>query len=296
MQQQSADTHEARNRRRSAPTQSAEINMNQRGVVRHTPAASTGSMNALLQYPGLTLAIVMAVSLLLWTVISMFSSAWFFPSPLATAQAIVKLTLTGELPHAIFVSYFRILTGWLIGCLLAIPLALVAGRTPIIRAFVEPYINFFRFVPPIAFLGIAILWFGIGEGSKIAVIIYTSMFTVFMNTIAGAMAIDETPSRAARSLGASRRQVLLKVVLPQTVPAIVVGVRIGMGFSFMSVVAAELIAAQEGVGFLIYNARLFMETSNAFAGIIALGLMGLIADRALQAIARRLFASHPLPF
>ena len=117
-----------------------------------------------------------------------------------------------------------------------------------------------------------------------------------MNTIAGAMAIDETPSRAARSLGASRRQVLLKVVLPQTVPAIVVGVRIGMGFSFMSVVAAELIAAQEGVGFLIYNARLFMETSNAFAGIIALGLMGLIADRALQAIARRLFASHPLPF
>ena len=89
---------------------------------------------------------------------------------------------------------------------------------------------------------------------------------------------------------------LLKVVLPATVPAILVGMRIGMGFSFMSVVAAEMIAAKEGVGFLIYNARLFLKTANAFAGILTLGGMGLLADFAFRTAARRLFHKHSLPF
>jgi NitT/TauT family transport system permease protein len=236
------------------------------------------------------------VTLCAWTLGASFSSPWFFPSPYAVLGAIVDLTRTGDLPRAIGISYFRILVGWTIGCAIAIPIALLAGRIAIVRLMVEPFFNFFRFVPPIAFLGIAILWFGIGESSKIAIIIYTSLFTVFMNTMAGAAAIDESPGRAARSLGATRRQVLLKVVLPSTVPAILVGMRVGMGFSFMSVVAAEMIAANEGVGFLIYNARLFLKTANAFAGILALGVMGLAADFVFRILARRLFRKHALPF
>jgi NitT/TauT family transport system permease protein len=90
--------------------------------------------------------------------------------------------------------------------------------------------------------------------------------------------------------------VLWRVVLPATVPAILVGMRVGMGFSFMSVVAAEMIAANEGVGFLIYNARLFLKTANAFAGILTLGAMGLLADFVFRMIARKLFAKHALPF
>ncbi|MCC6304485.1 MAG: ABC transporter permease [Rhodobacteraceae bacterium] len=256
------------------------------------PRLATGASLA----PWATYGGVLAFTLVVWTGLSMVTSPWFFPSPLETAKAIVTLTATGELPGAIGISYFRILTGWSIGCVLGVPLALVAGRVRFVRMLVEPYVNFFRFVPPIAFLGIAILWFGIGEKSKIAIIVYTSLFTVFMNTMAGAMAIDETPSRAALSLGASRRQVLTKVVLPQTIPAIIVGVRIGMGFSFMSVVAAELIAADEGIGYMIYSARLFVQTANAFAGIIALGLMGLLADSLLRLAALRLFGRHALAF
>ena len=137
---------------------------------------------------------------------------------------------------------------------------------------------------------------GIGEGSKIAIIIYTSLFTVFMNTMAGATTVDESPSRAALCLGATKRQVLWRVVLPATVPAILVGMRVGMGFSFMSVVAAEMIAANEGVGFLIYNARLFLKTANAFAGILTLGAMGLLADYVFRLLARKLFPKHALPF
>lgn len=243
-----------------------------------------------------TTAIAMLVALAAWTVGSQFASPYFFPSPRAVAQAVWELTQSGVLPYAVGISYFRILTGWVVGCAVAIPIALVAGRIPVVRQSIEPFFNFFRFVPPIAFLGVAILWFGIGEGSKIAIIIYTSLFTVFMNTMAGAASVDESPSRAALCLGASRRQVLWRVVLPATVPAILVGMRVGMGFSFMSVVAAEMIAANEGVGFLIYNARLFLKTANAFAGILTLGAMGLLADFVFRIIARKLFAKHALPF
>jgi NitT/TauT family transport system permease protein len=244
---------------------------------------------------GLTVLAV-AAALLVWAVGAAFSSPFFFPSPLAVGNALVTLALDGTLPHAVGISYFRILVGWAVGCAVAIPLALVAGRINVVRRLVEPFFNFFRFVPPIAFLGVAILWFGIGEGSKVAIIIYTSLFTVFMNTMAGAASVDESPSRAALCLGATRRQVLWRVVLPATVPAILVGMRVGMGFSFMSVVAAEMIAANEGVGFMIYNARLFLKTANAFAGILTLGAMGLLADWLFRRLARKLFPQHALPF
>jgi NitT/TauT family transport system permease protein len=240
------------------------------------------------------LAVLTAV--IIWSVGSAFSSPFFFPSPLAVCSSLADLTASGVLPHAIAISYFRILLGWAIGCTVAVPLAIVAGRIALVRQMVEPFFNFFRFIPPIAFLGVAILWFGIGEESKVAIIIYTSLFTVFMNTMAGAASVDESPSRAALCLGATRRQVLLRVILPATVPAILVGMRIGMGFSFMTVVAAEMIAANEGVGFLIYNARLFLKTANAFAGILTLGAMGLLADMLFRRIARRLFPKHALPF
>lgn len=231
-----------------------------------------------------------------WTLVSQFSSPWFFPSPLETLRAAFFLLSTGDLQEAVAISYFRILSGWSAGCLVAAPLALIAGRSIYVQRVVEPIVNFFRFVPPIALLGIAILWFGIGELSKVAIIFYTSTFTVFMSTMAGAMTIDETPSRAARSLGADRFQVLWRVVLPATIPAILVGMRIGMGFSFMTVIAAELVAADNGVGFLIFNARLFLKTANAFAGIITLGLMGLVADFLFRRVAQAIFRQHSLPF
>lgn len=240
-----------------------------------------------------TLAVL--CGLIVWQIAAQFSAPWFLPSPVATFNALIELTRSGELPSAIGISYFRILSGWAIGCLIGIPLAIAASRLPIIDHFAEPFVNFFRFIPPIAFLGIAILWFGIGEASKIAIIVYTATFTTYVNTMAGARTIDQHLVRAAQCLGANSRQVMLKVVLPATVPSMLTGMRIGMGFSFMTVVAAELIAAKNGVGFLIYNARLFLETDQAFAGIFSLGMMGVLADFAFKRIARLIWPKHQLP-
>lgn len=239
-------------------------------------------------------AIAVLLGLVAWEVASQFSAPWFLPSPLATLRALIALTRSGDLPSAIGISYFRILSGWAIGCLIGIPLAIAASRLPVIDHFTEPFVNFFRFIPPIAFLGIAILWFGIGEASKIAIIVYTATFTTYVNTLAGARSIDQHLVRAAQCLGANSRQIMTKVVLPATVPSMLTGMRIGMGFSFMTVVAAELIAAKNGVGFLIYNARLFMETDQAFAGIFALGMMGILADLVFKRAARMIWPKHQL--
>jgi len=259
-------------------------------------ARGSGTLRLLHDTDWMVTLATLAATLLVWTVVARFSEPWFFPSPLAVGAALLDLVGSGELAQAVGISYFRILTGWLVGCLIAVPFAIVAGRVRLIRKIIEPFFNFFRFVPPIAFLGIAILWFGIGEGSKVAIIIYTSLFTVFLNTMAGAASVDESPTRAALCLGATKRQVLTQVILPATVPAILVGMRVGMGFSFMSVVAAEMIAANTGVGFLIFNARLFLKTDQAFAGILTLGAMGLLADYLFRWIAQKLFRKHALPF
>lgn len=167
---------------------------------------------------------------------------------------------------------------------MAIPLGILSGRLPRVRHVSQPYLNFFRFIPPLALIGLAIVWFGIGEASKIASVVNTAVFTVFLGTLAGAAAVDEVKINAARCLGASQRQVLWHVVVPATVPAMITSARIAMGFSFMAVVAAELIAAETGIGVLIYNSWLYLQTQNAFAGIVVLGLMGMAADMCFRVV------------
>ena len=181
-----------------------------------------------------------------------------------------------------------ILLGWVIGCAIAIPLGLVAGRSALVRAIFDPYVEFFRFIPPIAFITLFLIWFGLGETSKILLIVYTTMFVTFLNTMTGAMSVEPEKIRAARCMGATPRQTFVHVVVPATVPHIVTGLRLAMGNAFMTVVAAELVAAQSGVGHLIWNSRLFAQTDFVFVGIITLGLMGFTANWALKKIALRL--------
>ncbi|MFD2093193.1 ABC transporter permease [Blastococcus deserti] len=226
----------------------------------------------------LTYFLAVVGALLLWQLLSLFVNPLFLPGPLQVGRSAVELTGSGELPQHVGVSYFRVLSGWVIGAVLAIPLGLLAGRVKLLRVALEPFLNFFRFVPPIAFLSLSLIWLGIGETSKIALIVYASLFIVFLNTIAGVQAIDEEKLRAAQCLGASRLQLLSTVIVPATIPDIVTGLRTAMGISFMTVVAAELVAAESGVGYLIYNSRLFARTDYVFVGIVTLGLMGLLAD------------------
>lgn len=200
----------------------------------------------------------------------------------------MALLRSGELEKGILVSYFRVLSGWLAGSALGVPIGLLIGRLPPVRRAVEPYVQFFRFVPPISFVTLAVIWLGLGEASKISLIVYTTMFLVVINTMVGVLSVEQEKLRAAASLGARPFQVLVHVVIPASIPFIVTGMRLGMGNSFMTVVSAEMVVAESGIGYLIYNARLFMETNRAFVGIITIGLMGLLADWVFRWLVSRL--------
>jgi NitT/TauT family transport system permease protein len=153
-------------------------------------------------------------------------------------------------------------------------------------------VEFFRFIPPIAFVSLAVIWFGLGETSKIVLIVYTTVFMVAINTMIGVLGVEPDKRFAALCLGANERQVFVHVVIPAVVPNIVTGMKIAMGNSFMTVVSAEMVAAKSGVGFLIFNSRLFLLTEWIFVGIITLGVMGFITDRALRILAATLLKRY----
>ena len=169
--------------------------------------------------PGRRLAIyalLAIVTLLLWQVVSALTLPIFFPPPSEVAAAFLKTLLDGTLIEHVGVSYLRILAGWTIGCAIAVPLGLLAGRSALTRMLVEPYIEFFRYIPPIAFIGLFLIWFGLGETSKVLLIVYTALFVTFVNTLAGALAVEPEKIRAAQCLGATPRQIFTHVVVPAT--------------------------------------------------------------------------------
>lgn len=241
-------------------------------------------------------AIVAVISLAVWQAVSAMTIPIFLPGPLLVAAKGAELVQSGRLLQDVQASYLRILAGWLIGSIIAVPIGLAAGRMWVVRTAITPYVNFFRSIPPIAFIGLAITWLGIGETSKIALITYTAGFIVFLNVLTGAQSVQPERIRAARCLGASPLRVLTSVVVPSTIPHMVTGLRIAMGTCFMTVIAAELVAAETGVGFLIWNSRLFAQTDAAFVGIVILGLMGFSADLLLRAMLSRLAHRYEIHF
>ncbi len=217
-----------------------------------------------------------------WQVIAMASGPDMVSSPRATFDAAVELIGDGTLGTSVWASLKRIALGWALGVVVGAPLGILMGRFSLVRKLLDPYVEFFRFIPPVAFVTLAIVWFGIGETSKIVLIFYTSVFLVTINTIAGVMAINESKLRAAVSLGANRWQVLSSVVLPASVPHVVTGARLAMGNSFLTIVSAEMVAADDGLGALIWQSRNYARIDWIFVGIITLGLLGFLCDRIVR--------------
>ena len=228
------------------------------------------------------------LGLLVWQLIASRFGPALVASPSETWQGAVDLSNDGMLWQSIWASSRRILIGWALGVVVGAPLGLLMGRIKILRELLDPYIEFFRFIPPIAFVTLAIIWLGIGESSKIVLIFYTSVFVVVINTISGAVSTDETKLRAAASLGASKSQILRTIVLPASIPHIVTGARLAMGNSFLTIVSAEIVAAQEGLGALIWTSRNYGHIDWVFVGIIVLGILGFIFDRVLRVCVRPL--------
>jgi NitT/TauT family transport system permease protein len=226
--------------------------------------------------------ITWALLITAWGIISLFYSPTFWPGPFETLRGARELILDGTLLKFAGISLLRVIKGWVLGCAAAVPIGIVVGRNRIIRQLAEPVINYFRFIPAIAFLTLFIMWFGVGEKSKTMLIMYATCFTVIINTASGVMSIDRNRILAARTLGTSEIQILLHVILPSCIPFIFTGIRLGMGGAYTSIVAAEMLAAKEGLGYLIFTSRLYFRIDWILAGIIVLGLVGFLTDQGLR--------------
>jgi len=222
---------------------------------------------------------------LAWQLAAMSVVDPFFLPPLSAVLAgAAELVADGTLPTYLAVSMARILVGWLVGCLLAVPIGLLVGSSPLVKSVVDPYIHFFRFIPAIALVTLFIVWFGIGETSKVALIVYATGFIVMINTATGVSAIPADKLNAARLLGANPYQLFWFVTIPATVPFIYVGMRLAMASSFLVIVAAEMLAANSGLGYLVWTSRLFFRIDWMFAAILTIGLAGYLTDRAWRLV------------
>ncbi|MFI0448832.1 ABC transporter permease [Actinomadura sp. 6N118] len=222
-----------------------------------------------------------------WQLLAIRYGPGLVASPRDTVMAAKDLAADGTLANSVIASGRRILIGWGLGLVVGVPVGLLMGRFTMMRRLLDPYIEFFRFIPPVAFVTLAVVWLGIGESSKVVLIFYTSVFIVTLNTIAGVLSVGESKLRAAASLGAGRWQVMRSVVLPATVPHIVTGSRLAMGNSFLTIVSAEIVAAQVGLGSLIWTSRNYGRIDWVFVGIITLGTLGFVFDRVLRLVASR---------
>ena len=232
-------------------------------------------------YGGYVLGFVSLV--VIWHVAAVFVvGSVLFPPPVVVYRKAIVLIRNGVLFEHLSASIQRILAGFLAGSLLGIPIGLVMGSFRPARKVLEPYTEFLRFIPSVAMITVAVIWFGIGEASKIFLIIYTTIFIVILNTAAGVSAIAPNKIRAAQALGATRAQIFLHVALPATLPYILTGMRLAMANSFTTIVAAELIAANEGLGKMLWDGRLFMLVDDIFVSLVTLGLLGFGVDRVFR--------------
>ncbi|HVZ46345.1 MAG TPA: ABC transporter permease [Ramlibacter sp.] len=247
----------------------------------------------------LQIAIVSAASILfglfVWWLVAYLKLAnpMLLPGPASVAAAVWEMIADGTLIRHLAISFARALGGFAIAAAVGVPAGILIARFKWVGAALNPWVELLRPVPPIAFLPLAVLWFGIGETSKVIVISYGAVFPILLNTIHGVRAIDNSLLRAARALGASSRQVFIYVVLPAATPSVVTGLRLGAGMAIFVLVAAELIGASSGLGWLITDAREHFLTDHIMVGIVTLGLLGWAINRALLALESRLIKWRP---
>ena len=201
------------------------------------------------------------------------------PSPLLTAKTFVQLMASGELPRDAAYSVGRVLAAWSLAALVAVPLGFAMGRWRRLERVLDPVVELFRPISPLAWIPLAILWFGIDEGGKIFVIFIGTFFPILLNTIAGAKNIDPVLIRAGRILGCNDDVSLFrKVVLPASLPQVIVGLRISFGTGWAAIIAAELVAARYGLGYLISNGMEVLRSDFVLVGMVTIGVLGVLFD------------------
>ena len=212
------------------------------------------------------------------------------PTPHQVATKFWELLTTARLPVDILMSTQRVFVGVTLGIALAVPVGFVLGWYRDIRRFIDPPLNFFRALPPIALIPLVIVYFGIGEAAKIVILFYASFFAGVIVMYEGIAQISPLYVRVSRTLGATDGEIFRKVIVPLTVPHLLTALRVALGVAWATLVASELIAAQQGLGALIQNASSFFQLDIIYVGIICIGLIALCMDLILRAVTRRMVA------
>ena len=210
------------------------------------------------------------------------------PSPAQVLARAIELIRSGQLLADLVASLWRVLAGFALGVALAIPVGFLMGWYPTARGLIEPFVQFFRMIPPLAVIPLAIVTMGIGETPKVFVIFLAVFLSSVIATFQGVISVDKTLINAARVLGAKDGTIFRRVIIPASTPFILVGMRIGLGSAWATVVAAELIAAQSGLGFRMQQAELYYDLATIFVSLITIGILGLAMDRLLLALETRL--------
>jgi ABC-type nitrate/sulfonate/bicarbonate transport system permease component len=214
-------------------------------------------------------------------------SDYHFPPPSKLAKSLNTLVTTG-FPKGVTVfshmwaTVWRILKGYALATLLAIPIGLLIGRSPGLDRAANPIITFARSVATISLLPLAVAWFGVGELSRVLLITYGCFWIILTNVVHGVKNVDPTLMLAAETLGASKRQIFFRVVLPASLPRIFSGMKVALGLAFLVIVAVEMIGTIEGLGALIMEARTFYRTGIMMVGMLIIALFGFVLTKGLD--------------
>jgi taurine transport system permease protein len=243
---------------------------------------------------GLISLLMVAFMLAVWLVVTHLGlvKPLFLPKPETVLRAFSD-AIDGKIDGAplmehVAMSLFRVIFAFVLAALIGIPVGLAMGISPAIRAMFDPFIEFYRPLPPLAYLPLVIIWFGIGETSKVLLIFLACFAPVALAARAGVLAASSDQINAARALGASRLQLLSFVILPAALPDILVGLRIGMGVGWTTLVAAEMVAASTGVGQMVLNASNFLRTDIVLMGIFVIGFFAVVFEFAMRWLEKKL--------
>jgi len=236
-------------------------------------------------------ALGLALPLAAWFALAQLDSVSkvFLPGPLDVARRVGAWYTDGDLLGDIRISCFRVIAGWALSALIALPLALAIGTYRAVQALLEPLTDFVRYMPAVAFIPLVMLWIGIDEGAKIAIIFIGTFFQMVLMMAEDVRRVPMTQIEAAQTMGATRLEIIEKVIVPSAKPALLDTLRITMGWAWTYLVVAELVAANSGLGYAIIKAQRFLQTDKIFAGIILIGLIGLAFDQCFRLVHRLAF-------
>lgn len=226
----------------------------------------------------------------LWQIVA--TSGWvnpgLMPTPWQVSSKLVELLFNGRLAVDILKSTQRVTLGVALGIAAAVPVGFLIGWYKGARTFLDPLINFFRALPPIALIPLVVVYFGIDEPAKVVILFYASFFAAVIVMYEGVSQISPIFIKVARSLGANDWEIFSRVIVPMTTPHILTSVRVALGVAWATLVASELVAAQQGLGALIQSAGSFFQLDVIYVGIVCIGTVALSMDMALRVLTRRM--------